>query len=368
MRRLVTNMLGVVAFAGCLASPSQGFGSAWRLVPVPGSGELGAIACASKNACTAVGDQVVERWNGRTWFRQTDFAPGTVRRGVACPTRRRCVVVGTHGGVAFAERWDGSHWLRQRMPRPPGATSSSLSGVSCSSVTACTAVGSFYRDPFSSQTLAERWNGKRWSIEPTPTDGSFTQSELEGVSCPSRTSCTAVGVRRFSIRPTFVPAVVALVERWNGARWSTQPVRTPARAIQTDLAGVSCVSTDVCVAVGVAVGRFTSDLTQSEPLVQRGNGSKWSVQLVNQPQSVLNGVSCAQRAACTAVGFGSNNLTLADRWNGSTWVAQPTPDLPSESPQYLQAIACVSTNTCTAVGFAGGTGIIGSTPLVEQFS
>lgn len=124
----------------------------------------------------------------------------------------------------------------------------------------------------------------------------------------------------------------------------------------------------MCVAVGVAVGRFTSDLPQSEPLVQRGNGSKWSVQLVNQPQSVLNGVSCAQRAACTAVGFGSHNLTLADRWNGSTWVAQPTPDLPSESPQYLQAIACVSTNTCTAVGFAGGNGIIGSTPLVERFS
>ena len=368
MRRLVTSVLGVVAFAGCLASPSQGFGSAWRLGSVPGSGGLGAIACASKNACTAVGDQVVERWNGSRWFRQTDFAPGIMRRGVACPARRRCVVVGTYGRVAFAERWDGSHWLRQRMPQPPGTTSSSLSGVSCASATACTAVGFFYRDPFSSQTLAERWNGKRWSIEPTATDRSFMESELDGVSCPSRTSCTAVGVRRFSVRFTVVPVVVALVERWNGGRWSTQPVRTPKRAIQTYLTGVSCVSTNVCVAVGGAVGRLSSDLTQSEPLVQRGNGSKWSVQLVDQPQSALNGVSCAHRAACTAVGFGSNNLTLADRWNGSTWAPQPTPDLPSDSPQHLQAIACISRNTCTAVGFAGGDGILGSTPLVEQFS
>lgn len=275
MRRLVTSVLGVVAFAGCLASPSQGFGSAWRLVSVPGSGGLGAIACASKNACTAVGDQVVERWNGSRWFRQTDFAPGIMRRGVACPARRRCVVVGTYGRVALAERWDGSHWLRQRMPQPPGTTSSS-----------------------------ERWNGKRWSIEPTATDRSFMESELDGVSCPSRISCAAVGVRRFSVRFTVVPVVVALVERWNGGRWSTQPVRTPKRAIQTYLTGVSCVSTNVCVAVGGAVGRLSSDLTQSEPLVQRGNGSKWSVQLVDQPQSALNGVSCAHRAACTAVGLG----------------------------------------------------------------
>jgi hypothetical protein len=41
------------------------------------------------------------------------------------------------------------------------------------------------------QTLAEHWDGKRWTIQPTPSlSGNAT---LLGVSCTSATACTAVG-------------------------------------------------------------------------------------------------------------------------------------------------------------------------------
>jgi hypothetical protein len=51
--------------------------------------------------------------------------------------------------------------------------------------------------------------------------------------------------------------------------------------------------------------------------------------------SELNGVSCASASACTAVGyygisfngFTYNEGTLAEAWNGTTWVIQPTPSL-----------------------------------------
>jgi hypothetical protein len=67
-----------------------------------------------------------------------------------------------------------------------------LNGVSCASAANCTAVGDYYRTAAGPQvTLVERWNGTAWRIEPSP--GTGRGSTLDSVSCPSATSCTAVG-------------------------------------------------------------------------------------------------------------------------------------------------------------------------------
>jgi hypothetical protein len=42
-------------------------------------------------------------------------------------------------------------------------------------------------------TLAERWNGSGWEIQPTPNPAGATDLNLAGVSCPTRRACTAVG-------------------------------------------------------------------------------------------------------------------------------------------------------------------------------
>ncbi|MEA2314573.1 MAG: hypothetical protein QOI03_1265, partial [Solirubrobacteraceae bacterium] len=46
--------------------------------------------------------------------------------------------------------------------------------------------------------------------------------------------------------------------------------------------------------------------------------------------SVLSGVSCTTASACTAVGYYVNSagtrLTLAERWNGTSWATQTTPN------------------------------------------
>ena len=51
-------------------------------------------------------------------------------------------------------------------PQPPGPATSSLSGVSCSTATACTAVGSSTTASGPQIALAEQWNGTSWT--PTP--------------------------------------------------------------------------------------------------------------------------------------------------------------------------------------------------------
>src|SRR5690348_13351590 len=72
---------------------------------------------------------------------------------VSCPAVDSCMAVGTYTtpsgpGVNLAEQWNGHSWRVLPIPNPPGAAVSNLLGVSCTSPSACTAVGA--TNPFSS--------------------------------------------------------------------------------------------------------------------------------------------------------------------------------------------------------------------------
>ena len=76
------------------------------------------------------------------------------------------------------------------------------------------------------------------------------------------------------------------------------------------------------------------------------------------PFSFLTAVSCASSSACSAVGgYGNSSGTqvaLAERWDGTSWVIQPTPRLPGGASLLfgLTGVACTSATGCTAVGLA----------------
>jgi hypothetical protein len=147
-----------------------------------------------------------------------------------------------------------------------------------------------------------------------------------------------------------VTTVQPLVERWNGKRWSIQP--TPR--LQGDLAGVSCSSETACIAVG-QVGIYNGYDSYERTLVERWNGAKWSVQqtpIVGAGNSSLSGVSCVSPTACTAVGSQDpgvpRGVPLVERWDGKSWSIQPTPV--TQSGGGLAAVSCTSTRWCMAVG------------------
>ena len=98
-------------------------------------------------------------------------------------------VAATGAGAAAAA---ASGWSIQHTPNPAGASDSILNGGSCASATACTAVGS-YNTSSATVTLAERWNGTTWSIQTTPNPAGGSEIHLIRVSCTSATACTAVG-------------------------------------------------------------------------------------------------------------------------------------------------------------------------------
>ena len=73
-----------------------------------------------------------------------------------------------------------SAWTIQSTANPSGAATGSLLGVSCPSVTTCMAVGYYTNHSNVEVTLAERWNGNRWTIESTSSPEGALSSGLSG--------------------------------------------------------------------------------------------------------------------------------------------------------------------------------------------
>jgi hypothetical protein len=345
-------------------------GTAWTIqsTPNPSGAEISnlyAVSCTSDSACTGAGSYgtgatLAEGWNGTAWAAQSTPNPSGAEdsylTAVSCSSATSCTAVGYHytyqslADVTLAERWNGTAWAIQPIPSPGGPNSPELLGVSCSSASACTAVGYYYNSAGTVVTVAERWNGTTWAIQTTANPSGSAGSYLYAVSCPSASACTAVG--EYS---TGTGNDVALAERWNGTAWAVQSVPRPSGSQGSDLYGVSCPSASACTAVGTY---FNSSLT-GVTLAERWNGTAWAIQPIPSPSgarySELLGVSCPSASDCTAAGdyytsSTDTDLTLAERWNGTAWAIQSTPNPSGSQGSNLAGVSCTSASDCTAVG------------------
>jgi hypothetical protein len=289
----------------------------------------------------------------------------------------------------LAERWNGSSWSIQTTVNPTAATEDELKSVSCGSITLCVAVG---RDLYRKNSFVDLWNGTEWKfLQSTtgeikhvscasavacvavgasnsgtaqswliyaegkswvisesipPNPAGGTEAVLQGVSCTA-TACTAVG--SYQSGSGYKP----LVERWNGSTWSLQTAPNPAEGSAVNaMLSVSCSSSTSCMAVGEAA---------SKPVAEIWNGSEWSLTSPPNPAGAkgakLTGVSCAEHSSsCMAVGSyyetAGNEKTLTERWNGSSWSIVSSPN-PSEAKGFVNLIdvSCLSPNSCFAGGY-----------------
>jgi hypothetical protein len=252
---------------------------------------------------------------------------------VACPAAADCFAVGqagTDSGTGtLTQRWDGTAWATQRTPANLGFNDA-LDGITCTSANACTAVGGTFAAPRTARTLAERWNGTSWSAQPVPVPAGTRTSLLEGLSCVSASACTAVGYWQNSSGNQSV-----LIERWNGTAWSVQPAPDPGTH-GASLSAVSCVSASACTTVGF----YDTNSGDQRTLAEVWDGTAWSVQPTASPAnagSQLNGVACRAPKTCTAVGVsagtpdshgGTATLAEAESWS----IGQPGGHGPQIAP------------------------------------
>ncbi len=338
---------------------------AQQTVPAPSGltyplwGSFDAVSCPAVNDCVAAGSQTLENgqtteaaetWNGASWSVQS-IADPTDRNitSVSCASATACMLVG-NGTGSFAESWNGSAWSNLATPSP---MSSSLTSVSCVAADACVAVGSLQTEGGGSVPYAEVWNGATWTTELPPLPSQVNGGDFSAVSCTSATACTAVG----SVTGT---AVTGLVEAWNGSTWSVVTVPPPAAGAPDGLLiAVSCVFSSACVAVGRYGGTGGPWLPYSEVW----NGTTWSAQTMPSagrrgivPDDDDDSVSCTSPTACAALfeqstgASDADNGGLVDEWNGTSWSTQSTVSLPSVAT--VHGLSCASAVSCMLVGTA----------------
>jgi alpha-tubulin suppressor-like RCC1 family protein len=342
----------------------------WTIFPTPSLGavenRLAGISCVSVRFCVAVGhsgvgtaETLIEVWNGSAW--STGAAPptptfmsATELRAVSCVSVNFCVAVGTwrdqgaspdsSGPRALIDVWNGTTWSQHvgAIKGEPEDDRVTLNGVSCVSSSFCLAVGSFGNGPL--ETAVGSWNGETWKYLPRPRTLGFPNDELTSVSCVSPTFCMAVGWADEGFKGVRTP----VTQSWNGSEVSVVP--SPMRGSGPDvLNGVSCVSAEDCVAVGVAEG----------PLIENWNGSTWSIAKGSHPQGMeANAVSCVSAGSCTAVGTDvpsekAPSQTLVGVSKGGVWSIVSSAN-GAAGASALNGVSCVPAapgwKPCFAVG------------------
>jgi hypothetical protein len=115
---------------------------------------------------------------------------GSLLSGISCVFQyNSCEAVGSYpggagsGGLMFADGWNGSGWTKQSVPSPPGASSSTLAGVSCYEASDCFAAGSYVDSAGAQVALVDDWGGGSWVMQNIPLPAGARGSELNAVSC-----------------------------------------------------------------------------------------------------------------------------------------------------------------------------------------
>jgi hypothetical protein len=212
----------------------------------------------------------------------------------------------------LAEAWNGKAWrIVPTLNRTGQGTA--LSGVSCTSASACTAVGS--AGPVT--TLAERWNGTRWRVQPTPNPQGGQNIFLTSVACPTSSACTALGLNLTGSGP------FTLAERWNGRTWHIQP--TPG-LVSGDISfpGVACPTSAACLAVA-GYANNGPHVTLAEQWNRATNGSEPAI----SRRAAQGGLAAACARSPLNMAASAWRLNHAQPWHWSTAQRLPNPASPT---------------------------------------
>jgi hypothetical protein len=299
-----------------------------------------------------------------------------------CISDSTCIAVGSYkdtGGNTWGliEKLSGGTWSATAAPEPADANSPSYAGlnsVSCTSATACTAVGDYMNDLGHSAALVVTLSGTTWTAAaaPQPSGSDDGNTRLSSVSCTAATACTAVGADA-----TSATSSDGFTDTLSGTTWTPAQVGLPSNAAATNRTGslvqVSCTSDTTCT----AVGSYKDSSGHTAPLIDTLSSS-WAAVEASLPgdsgtdgdgqlNASLVSVSCTAATACTAVGSYNDSSTvnsrggyvwgLIDSLSGTTWSAVSAPEpggagtdtLGNQGAQ-LVSVSCSSATWCAAVG------------------
>jgi hypothetical protein len=253
-----------------------------------------------------------------------------------CGARRRVVglaAISVAALVSFASSASGASALA--VHKVAGADT--LAGVTCTSASACWAVGSG-RDANGDdvgvvvRVGANGVPGAAQRVAGPVAYGASQPLSLRAVACSSASACVAVGTAANS-----GGAVVPIVD---GHAGKAQPVADTA-----SLTDVACRPGGACVAVGGGTTETRKGVTAAVgavvPIAQGTAGTAEQI----QSTGTLSGIDCAGAATCYAVGsmFVSGAGAVVP-------IPGTTAGTPAQVAPDLSDIDCVNAHSCVAVG------------------
>jgi hypothetical protein len=262
----------------------------------------------------------------------------------------------------LTEHWNGRKWTVVPSPNPgsPPSCNRQNTGNVLNTVTEIAPANTWAAGfQFSCHTaelkpLIIHWGGRGWTTSPNPALGPNGNSALNGITAPAPNDVYAVGYQ-----PAPNGAVLTLIEHWNGSAWAV--VASPNPDSTGNL--LNAVSADTASDIW-AVGDQNAPNTQVQTLVEHFDGTAWSVVPSPNPasgafldQDVLSSVKVFAANDATAVGFALNAVTLAqltliEHWDGLSWRVVPSPNQ-SDAAGAVNTLASVSgfaSNDLYAVG------------------
>lgn len=263
--------------------------------------------------------------------------------------------VGSSNVQTLAEQWDGTKWSIVATPNS-GAAFNTLTSVVTLSARNAWAVG--YSAAFTAtgaifQTLIEHWNGQHWDMVPSPNAGAG-YNVLIGVTAISASDIWAVGSFANCV-PNCSGPYQTLIEHWDGLSWSIVPSPNPTGSSSfTALNAVTAISSsDVW-----AIGSFIAGSYQT--LIEHWDGTKWSI--VSSPNvgsssnfNDLYSITALSSSDIWAVGNYNTatnvEQTLTEHWNGISWSVVVSPNMGAGN-NGLQGVVAVSATSIWAVGFS----------------
>ncbi len=330
------------------AAGAQGPGFSSQLLPFGPPGPVypsfDDISCSSTGNCVAVGSfdndvnttlpfqetETAGTWSAADGPAGTLLPAGAVTgdlSSLSCPAAGTCVAVGYDGDAAgnthmLVATLSGGSWSAAALPDPAGATQPVLTGVSCTALTTCTAVG-YATGSSAEQPLVATLAGTSWTtgLLALPTGAPF--AFLNAVSCPAAGTCVAVGGAELAAGGGAQP----LLETGGGTTWAASTLALLTGTSGAQLWDVSCTSTTTCESAGTA--QLTAGHTQAE--VAQDAGAGWALSAPALPPgtvgSGLYDISCPSATSCVAGGFdntGSHPSPFTEVLSGGTFSPVPT--------------------------------------------
>ncbi len=244
------SMVGSLGQTGYVTTATTG--GSGTLEPVSGTALLAAIACPTSTECYAAGigqngiGAVVPINSGTPGTPQA--VSGTaLLAAIACPTSTECYAVGANanGDGVIVPIDNGTVGTAETV----SAASGGLSGIACSSSTVCYAVGT---EMTVSSTkfnitgiIVPIDNGTVGTAE---TVSAASENELSGITCSSSTTCYATGAEMTALSASSnITGIIVPID--NGTPGTPQAVSGTAL-----LTGITCPSSTTCYAVGTDSG------------------------------------------------------------------------------------------------------------------